>query len=291
MTQAQSLTLPAPAKLNLFLHITGQRSDGYHLLQTAFQILDFGDELNFSGNNSGEITLSPTLEGVPLESNLIYRAAKALQEKTAHPNNTGVHIQLTKRLPMGGGIGGGSSDAATTLLALNQLWQLNLSTNTLGKIGLLLGADVPVFVQGQSAWAEGIGEHLTPINLPESWYLVVHPGVSISTAEVFSDKGLTRDSSPIKLAALAEGASRNDCQAIVEKHYPEVRKARQWLSQFSPAKLTGTGACIFAPFASENEAKAVHQQLPSEYSGFVARGVNRSPALDLLDAFNANRRS
>ncbi|MFL0796345.1 MAG: 4-(cytidine 5'-diphospho)-2-C-methyl-D-erythritol kinase [Cellvibrionaceae bacterium] len=297
-TQPQALTLPAPAKLNLFLHITGQRSDGYHLLQTAFQILDYGDELSFTSNNSGEITLSPTLEGVPLETNLIYRAAQALrkeaqqkqalQEKASDTKAYGVHIQLTKRLPMGGGIGGGSSDAATTLLALNKLWHLNLSPEALGKIGLQLGADVPVFVLGHSAWAEGVGEELTPVELPENWYLVVHPGVSISTAEIFSDKDLTRDSSPIKLAALAEGASRNDCQAVVEKHYPEVLKARQWLSQFSLAKLTGTGACIFAPFASQAEAEAAYQQLPPEYSGFIARGVNRSPALDLLDAFSAS---
>lgn len=282
MTLTQ-LTLPAPAKLNLFLHITGQRSDGYHLLQTAFQLLDFGDELHFNLRSDNQITLLPALPDVPLENNLIYRAARALQEHPKNSSSKGIDIHLIKRLPMGGGIGGGSSDAATTLLALNHLWNIHLSKQELAEIGLALGADVPVFVQGHSAWAEGVGEKLTPIDLPENWFLVLHPGVFISTAEIFSDKGLTRDSSPIKLAALAEGVSRNDCQPIVEKHYPQVKEALKWLSQFSTAKLTGTGACIFAPFASKAEAEAVYQQLPSQYSGFVTRGVNRSTSLEELD--------
>ena len=269
------LTLPSPAKLNLFLHINGRRPDGYHQLQTVFQLLDYGDELSFESTDDAVLTLSPVIEGLPNEENLIIRAAKLLQQHT--DCTKGARIVLTKRLPMGGGIGGGSSNAATTLLALNLLWQTQLSTEQLASLGKRLGADVPVFIHGRSAWAEGIGEIITPLDLPTRWYLVIRPNVHVSTADIFAKKKLTRDTPIIKVAAFLEGGGKNDCQDLVLESFPQVKEAIDWLNFFSQARLTGTGSCIFAAFDSEAEAKEVLALKPVHLQGFVAKGVNRSP--------------
>jgi 4-diphosphocytidyl-2-C-methyl-D-erythritol kinase len=270
------LTVPAPAKLNLFLHVTGRRADGYHTLQTLFRLLDHGDLLHFQPRPDGHIELSPLLPGVPAEANLIVRAARRLQQHTGC--GAGADIRLDKRLPMGGGIGGGSSDAATTLLALNQLWRLGLSLEELAAIGVGLGADVPVFVAGRSAWAEGIGERLTPFDLPPRHYLVVVPPCHVSTAEIFSCEALTRNTSPIRMAAFHGQAGRNDCEPVVRKLYPQVAHALDWLEQFAPPRMTGTGACVFAEFDDRDAAERLLKQLPGNYGGFVAKGVNHSPA-------------
>jgi 4-diphosphocytidyl-2-C-methyl-D-erythritol kinase len=273
-----TLSLPAPAKLNMILHILGRREDGYHQLQTLFQLLDWGDTLHFSTNHSGQITLQGPDLGIPSKDNLIVRAAKLLQQ-----GDLGVDIELDKRIPTGGGLGGGSSDAATTLVALNHLWQCGYSTQQLAKMGRQLGADVPVFVAGYSAWAEGTGEQLSPVEIPPAWYLVLFPNCEISTAEIFSQRQLTRNSSPITMAAFFEGGSRNDCQKTASSLYPEVDKALNWLGNFGEAKLTGTGACIFARFDTEDDAQGPLGQLPEQWSAVVARGVNRSPLHTALD--------
>ena len=274
------LQIPAPAKLNLFLHITGRRSDGYHCLQTLFQLLDFGDLLSFEPRKDGLITLDPLIPGVAPAQNLVVRAARLLQQTTA--DILGADIRLEKRLPMGGGVGGGSSDAATTLLALNKLWQLELSLDDLASLGLQLGADVPVFIHGRSAWAEGIGELLQPVDIKESWYLVVQPPCSVATAEIFSSKQLTRHTPPITIATFFGQGTRNDCEPVVRSLYPAVDRALNWLGQYLPAQLTGTGACIFARCDSELQARELLQQLPADLNGFVARGVNRSPTHQAL---------
>ena len=280
-TDSQWLTVPAPAKLNLMLHITGRRADGYHNLQTLFQFVDYGDELHFRPRQDDVLTLEPAVASVPFEDNLIIRAARLLQARATRP--CGADIRLEKKLPMGGGLGGGSSDAATTLLALNQLWQLGLSTDELAAMGLSLGADVPVFVRGEAAFAEGVGELLTPVpQLAEPWYLVICPQVHVNTAKIFSHEGLTRDTAAINIRTALRQGGRNDCQAIVSELYPEVGKALNLLNKFSFAKMTGTGACIFSSFGSETEAISVSEQLPAEYVAFVARGVNRSPAHKVL---------
>lgn len=268
------LTLPAPAKLNLMLHILGRRADGYHELQTLFQFLDYGDELSFKCRADGDIQLLTALPGVSPEHNLIVRAARLLQQQAGTP--LGVDIQLVKRLPMGGGIGGGSSDAATTLLGLNRLWALNWTLDQLAALGLQLGADVPVFVKGRAAFAEGVGEQLTPVDLPEPWYLVVRPPVSVSTAEIFSAPELTRDSSAITVRSVLKQGGRNDCQPVVEKRYPEVHNALRLLNKFVSAKLTGTGSCIFGAFETKGQAEAVAGQLPETLPSFVAKGSNLS---------------
>jgi 4-diphosphocytidyl-2-C-methyl-D-erythritol kinase len=268
-----SLTLPAPAKINLFLHITGQRADGYHELQTVFQLLDWGDNLHLQTNDSGQITLDFPAADFPTEDNLIVKAARLL-----HTPDLGVHIRVDKRIPEGGGLGGGSSDAASTLLGLNKLWNCQLSNAELQVMGAQLGADVPVFVAGNSAWAEGIGDILTPIELAERWYLLIKPDCQVPTGQIFSNSRLTRDSRNITMAAFFEGCTRNDCQEIVRNLYPEVDNALKWLENFGCARLTGTGACIFAGFDSQNQAQAVLQQLPEHWQGFVAKGVNQSPA-------------
>lgn len=292
MNEKKTLTLPAPAKLNLILHITGRRADGYHQLQTVFQLLDVGDTLHFKIRNDTKITLNPALEGVANQDNLIVRAARLLQSKTH--KIVGADIQLDKFLPMGGGLGGGSSNAATTLLALNQLWELPLSIDQLATLGLELGADVPVFVRGESAWAEGIGEQLQPLNLPHKFYCVIKPPCEVSTEEIFSHKQLTRDSSPITIAAVFEQDDRNDCEAIVRALYPAVDVALEWLNNVitdfgqdakkhvKPARLTGTGACIFAEFSDHKSAQQILDKLPSELQGFIAQGVNISPVHKLL---------
>ncbi len=272
---AATLVLPAPAKLNLMLHILGRRADGYHELQTLFQFIDHGDELGFALRSDGEIRLHTDVPGVPHDSNLIVRAARQLQQQAGRTQ--GADIWLDKRLPMGGGIGGGSSDAATTLLGLNHLWQLDWDEDRLATLGLGLGADVPVFVRGRAAFAEGVGERLQAVELSEPWYLVAVPQVAISTAEVFADPELTRNTSAITVRSLPEGGGHNDCQPVVEKRYPEVRNALNLLNKFVPAKMTGTGACVFGSFPNKVDADTVSRQLPATLPSFVARGCNRSP--------------
>lgn len=274
------LQLPAPAKLNLFLHILGRREDGYHELQTLFQLLDYGDQLSFRHRHDGQIKLSPEFPDIPSESNLVYRAAKALQNETGC--TLGADIHLNKNLPAGGGIGGGSSDAASTLVGLNHLWKTQLSKDALCQLGLGLGADVPVFINGQSAWAEGVGEQLQAIELEEKWYLVLAPNCHVSTAEVFSNKCLTRDSSAITVAAFLEQGGQNDCQPLVSSLYPEVAEALNWLAQFAPAKMTGTGACVFASFTEKSAAEAIFKQKPEHFQGFIAKGIQESPILSFI---------
>lgn len=266
--------VPAPAKLNLFLHITGRRADGYHELQTLFQFLDHGDELGFALREDGEIHLHTEVDGVPHDSNLIVRAARLLQQESGTP--LGADIWLDKRLPMGGGIGGGSSDAATTLVGLNHLWQTQLNEDRLAALGLRLGADVPVFVRGRAAFAEGVGEQLQAVELSEPWFLVAVPQVFVSTAEVFSAPELTRNTPPIKVRSLLEGGGHNDCQPVVEARYPEVRNALILLNKFVPARLTGTGACVFGSFPNRDDADKVARQLPATLPSFVAQGRNIS---------------
>ena len=281
MSGPSSLTLLSPAKLNLFLHITGRRPDGYHTLQTAFQLLDWGDEMHFSVNKSGKIKLSIQDLGIPDEQNLITRAAVMLRDAVAD-GGLGTDVKVDKVIPAGGGLGGGSSNAATTLLALNHLWNLGLSNEVLQEMGAKLGADVPVFVAGNSAWAEGIGEILTAFELPASHYLIIKPDCDVSTAKIFSCEQLTRSTSPITLAAFFRGDSRNDCQPIVRDLYPEVDNVLNWLDKFGKARLTGTGACVFASFETKAEAEAVKRQLPERWTGFVVRGVDKSPVFPAL---------
>lgn len=281
MKQAQ-LTLPAPAKLNLMLHIVGRRADGYHELQTLFQFLDYGDELGFAVREDGEIRLHTEIPGVPHDSNLIVKAARCLQQQSGCP--LGADIWLDKRLPMGGGIGGGSSDAATTLLGLNHLWRLGWDEDRLAELGLALGADVPVFVRGRAAFAEGVGERLQPVELSEPWFLVVAPQVFVSTAEIFSAPELTRNTPPIKVRSLLAGGGHNDCQPVVEKRYPEVRNALNLLNKFVPAKMTGTGACVFGSFPNQGDADKVARQLPVTLPSFVAQGRNISMLHRRLEA-------
>ncbi len=270
----RTLILPAPAKLNLMLHILGRRADGYHELQTLFQFLDHGDELSFTARPDGQVRLSPGLPGVDHDDNLIVRAARLLQ--THSGCSQGADIQLVKRLPMGGGIGGGSSDAATTLLGLDRLWQTQLGEERLAQIGLSLGADVPVFVRGHAAFAEGVGERLQPVELSEPWFLVIAPQVSVSTAEIFSDPELTRNTPAITVRSLLAGGGHNDCQPVVEKRYPQVRNALSLLNNFVPARMTGTGACVFGSFPNKGEADKVCRQLPADLPAFVAQGRNIS---------------
>ena len=280
MTQ-DLLSLPAPAKINLFLHITGRRADGYHQLQTLFQLLDYGDQLDFRRRDDATITLSPAHPAIAEKNNLVYRAAKVLQQQAQRQNpehHYGADIHLTKRLPLGGGLGGGSSDAATTLIGLNQLWQLGFSHKQLATIGLKLGADVPIFIHGRTAWAEGIGEILSPVDMAECWYLVLAPDVEVSTATIFSHQQLTRDARAITIRAFLEQGGRNACQPIAEKLYPEVKTARKWLEQYANVRMTGTGACIFASFEDEAQARQVLVDVPQRWQAFVARGVNHSPA-------------
>ncbi len=281
MKQAQ-LTLPAPAKLNLMLHIVGLRADGYHELQTLFQFLDYGDELDFAMREDGEIRLHTEIPGVPHDSNLIVKAARSLQQQSGCP--LGADIWLDKRLPMGGGIGGGSPDAATTLLGLNHLWRLGWDEDRLAELGLALGADVPVFVRGRAAFAEGVGERLQPVELSEPWFLVVAPQVFVSTAEIFSAPELTRNTPPITVRSLLAGGGHNDCQSVVEKRYPEVRNALNLLNKFVPAKMTGTGACVFGSFPNQGDADKVARQLPVTLPSFVAQGRNISMLHRRLEA-------
>ena len=271
---------PAPAKLNLMLRITGRRADGYHELQTVFQFIDITDRLAFRLREDGLIRRSRELPGVAERDDLVLRAARLLREHC--PGGQGVDIRLDKRLPMGGGLGGGSSDAATVLVALNRLWGCGLASEELAGLGLHLGADVPVFVQGHAAWAEGVGEELQAIVLEQPWYLVLVPPVQVSTAEVFQASELTRNSSAITIRAFIAGDSRNDCLPVVRKRYPQVAQAIDWLGKYTEAKLTGTGACVFGAFASRAAAEAALGEMPAAWKGLVARGLNVSPLLDRL---------
>lgn len=277
-------TFSAPAKLNLFLHVTGRRNDGYHLLQTVFRLLDFSDQLGFDMRGDGVIKRHNPIAGVPEESDLCVRAAKLLQQKSGI--NQGVEIFLTKRIPLGGGLGGGSSDAATTLLALNHLWNLNFNKNQLIELGLQLGADVPVFIFGENAFAEGVGEKLVPITLPPAWYLVLIPPLHISTAEVFSSKELTRNTIPIKIPPFSIWQGHNDLESVVCQKYPEVVVYLEWLKQLKNttiAAMSGSGACVFAEFEAESAARAAFAQLPAGMDGFVAQGLDHHPMCDYLE--------
>jgi 4-diphosphocytidyl-2-C-methyl-D-erythritol kinase len=265
----------APAKLNLMLRVLGRRADGYHRLQTVFQFIDRCDRIFFDPRRDGRIEREEGPDGLPPDQDLVVRAARAL--KRASRSTMGATIRVEKRLPMGGGLGGGSSDAATTLQALNQLWGLGMTDEGLASIGLELGADVPVFVHGAAAWAEGVGESLSRVELPTPWYLVLVPPCHVSTADVFSHPQLTRDSLPITLPDFVRGDARNDCLNTVLAEYPEVRDAYQWLAQHAEARLTGTGACVFAALPSLAAARRLEGQVPSGLPSFVARGTNLSP--------------
>ncbi len=272
------LTFPAPAKLNLFLHVIGRRQDGYHLLQTVFRFIDFSDQLSFKLRTDGAIKLHNPIAGVPEAIDLCIRAAKLLKQKT--DTGQGVDIFLQKQIPMGGGLGGGSSDAATTLLALNHLWKLNLSKDQLLELGLQLGADVPIFIFGQNAFAEGIGEKLAAIELPPAWYLVLIPSVQVSTAEVFASKELTRNTLPIKIPPFSVWQGQNDLEAVVCQTYPEVAKCLEWLKQLENttiARMSGSGACVFAEFTTEWAARNALKQIPDDMKGFVAKGLDYHP--------------
>ena len=275
---------PAPAKLNLMLRIVGRRADGYHLLQTVFQLINYCDYLQFSERDDNNIVLTASLEGVADEDNLVIRAARLLQTKAANmqQETPGVSISVIKHLPMGGGLGGGSSDAATTLVVLNHLWGLQLSLNEIAAMGLQLGADVPVFVAGNSAWAEGVGEELRPISLPDYWYVVLVPDCHVSTAEVFNHPQLTRDSESITIDEISADVAYNDCQSVVAADYPQVGLALDALAAYSVRGLTGTGGCVYASFHSETEARLVAQKLAAHWQVFVAKAVNCSPLHDLL---------
>ncbi|WP_252109187.1 MULTISPECIES: 4-(cytidine 5'-diphospho)-2-C-methyl-D-erythritol kinase [unclassified Halomonas] len=278
------MKLPAPAKLNRMLHITGRREDGYHTLQTLFQFIDLQDTLTLSSRADGEIALENDVDGVSFDDNLMVRAARTLLPYRRDANQ-GVSLAIDKRLPMGGGLGGGSSNAATVLVGLNRLWELGLSLEALADLGLSLGADVPVFVHGHSAWAEGVGEVLTPVTLDTPWFVVIHPGVSVSTPAIFQDPELTRASRPITMARALQGGAatwRNDCEATVKKRYPPIACALEWLEQFAPGRVTGTGACLFAAFETQRAANAVASQAGQRYQAWVARGLNTSPLHDAL---------
>jgi 4-diphosphocytidyl-2-C-methyl-D-erythritol kinase len=279
----------APAKINFFLHITGQRADGYHTLQSVFQLLDFYDTIHIKPTKNGEIKRVNDINGVPASQCLCGLAASALQQKTGC--KLGVEYAIEKRIPMGGGLGGGSSDAATMLLALNHLWQLNLSREELMQIGLSLGADVPIFIFGQSAWAEGVGEQLTAITLPEQYYVVLTPAIHVSTAQVFANSTLTRDTKPLKIADFSRDVYldsksevfKNDLEALVCKEFPAVASALKWLNQFGLARMSGSGASVFAVVNSQQKANEILAQKPANVAGFVAKGLVKHPHFNLSD--------
>jgi len=278
---ASELTAPAPAKLNLFLLVTGRRADGYHTLQTLFRFINFGDTLHFRLRRDGRVRRVTQLPGVPEERDLTVRAARLLQAET--DCTLGADISIEKQLPYGGGLGGGSSDAATTLIALNRLWKRQLPRERLQALGLRLGADVPVFVFGRNAYAEGIGERLQAVELPPAWYLVLIPPVAVSTAEVFADPQLTHTTTPVTLRAFSEGwatpegAGRNDLEAVVCRRHPEVARHLEWLRRFGPAAMTGSGGCVYCPFPSASAAQSMQQRLPSDMRGVVAEGLSQHP--------------
>ena len=281
---------PSPAKLNLFLHIIGRRADGYHELQTLFQFLDYGDTLDIRVTKSTEITLLTPIPGVADKDNLIIKAARLLQQQSRLSGSEellGADIKINKILPMGGGLGGGSSNAATVLMALNLLWKINLTTKELASMGLSLGADVPVFIHGFSAFAEGVGEFLTPKTPTQYWYLVSKPNCSISTAAVFNSDDLPRNTDRNLATELDSDQCHNDCQIMVIKHYPEVAKLLSWLVEYAPSRMTGTGACIFSRFNSKKEACHIQAQLPKGIESFVAKGINQSPLIAALETLSS----
>jgi 4-diphosphocytidyl-2-C-methyl-D-erythritol kinase len=271
---------PAPAKLNLFLHVVGRRADGYHELQTVFRFLDCGDRLTIQVRADGSLLRGHSITGLSAEADLCLRAARLLQERTGC--RLGAEITLDKRLPLGGGLGGGSSDAATVLIVLNRLWGLDLERDQLAALALELGADVPVFVCGDNAFAEGIGERLQPIVLPPAWYLVLVPPVSVPTRVVFNDPELTRNSDRITMSAFFAGGVRNDLEAVVCRLFPVVRDHLEWLKCHAPARLTGSGACVFASFDEEHKAREVLTALPPQMHGFVARGLEQHPLRGMI---------
>lgn len=273
---------PAPAKLNLFLHVVGRRPDGYHELQTVFQLLDLADELEFRVRDDGQVQRVAGSPQVPAADDLAVRAARLLRERTG--TRQGAELIVRKRIPLQAGLGGGSSDAATTLVALNELWGTGLDEDRLAALGLELGADVPVFVRGRSAWAEGVGERLTPMALPPSWFAVVWPAVAVPTAEVFQAIELTRNTPPITIRSYLRSGGRNDCEPVVMSRHPEVRRALEWLGHRGAARLTGTGSCVFAAFGGRDETVAALAGLPSPWRGFVARGLDVSPLVGRRDA-------
>ena len=273
---------PAPAKLNLFLHVTGRRPDGYHELQTVFQLIDLCDTIAISVRDDGRIERPDGPVGVDPDADLTVRAARALQQATGC--RQGATLRVRKRIPMGGGLGGGSSDAASVLLGLNAVWGCGLPVEALARVGLPLGADVPVFVQGFSAWGEGVGENLQPLELPEAWYVVIHPGVHVGTRDVFQSAELTRNSPVIKIRDFFQSGGRNDCEPVVRARFPEVAEALDWLGRFAPARLTGTGSCIFAACAAAIDAERLAARVPDRWTSYVARGLNVSPVHELLRA-------
>ncbi|HHH48179.1 MAG TPA: 4-(cytidine 5'-diphospho)-2-C-methyl-D-erythritol kinase [Gammaproteobacteria bacterium] len=282
MNDPRSMPWPAPAKLNLFLHVTGRRADGYHELQTLFQFVDFGDELYFRVDDSGLVRRREALTGVAEDTDLAVRAARLLQAETGC--GQGVEIHIDKRLPMGGGLGGGSSDAATTLVALNRLWGLGLPEDRLAGLGLRLGADVPVFVRGRAAWAEGLGEQLVPVELPEPWFVILQPDAHVATADLFADPRLTRDLQPIKIRDYLAGVGRNVFEPLVRAAYPDVDAALRWLNARAAGRMTGTGACVFAAFGDEGRARQVASEAAGRWPAIVARGRNRSPLHVMIEA-------
>jgi 4-diphosphocytidyl-2-C-methyl-D-erythritol kinase len=281
------MRFPAPAKLNLFLHVTGRRPDGYHDLQTVFQLIDLCDTVDLEVTDDGAVRRDPppsdpVLAALDDAQDLGVRAALLLQQETG--TRRGARLHIDKRIPSGGGLGGGSSDAATVLVALNRLWGTGLSLDELARLGLALGADVPVFVRGHSAWGEGRGERLVPVALPPRHYLVVHCGVSVSTAAVFGAAELTRDTPAVTMQDFLQGRTRNDCEPVVRARFPEVGVALDWLGARAPGtRLTGTGCCLFAPFDDAAGAARVAAALPGRWNGFVVRGIARSPLLAVTD--------
>ena len=277
---------PAPAKLNLFLHVTGRRSDGYHLLQTAFQLIDRGDLLHFDLRTDGVIHRTTDVVGVPHDSDLIVRAARLLQQATG--STLGADIAIDKQLPMGGGLGGGSSDAATTLLALNHLWQTDLSRAELMQLALPLGADVPFFLFGRNAFAEGIGEEMTEISAPDCWFVVIEPGVSVPTSAIFGAPELTRNTKPVTLldfSGMPTYLGKNDLQAVVAAKFGQVADALCWLERFGPTRMSGSGACVFAAFTSKTRAdEAVDEAIkstPGQWKAWVAKSMSQHPLAHL----------
>ncbi len=280
--RALSRHWPAPAKINLFLHVVGRRPDGYHLLQTLFQFLDYGDELAFRLRDDAVIRRLRDLPGVPEADDLVVRAARLLQAATGC--GRGVVIEVEKRIPLGGGLGGGSSNAATVLVALNRLWGTGLDATALAALGVRLGADVPVFVHGQAAWAEGVGERLTPYAPAETAVLVIHPGCHVPTAAVFGAPDLTRTTPLLRIHDFSRACVHNDCEPVTRRLYPEVARALDWLAPRAPARMSGTGACVFACFDTLNAAQAVGAEVPSEWTWFAAWRRNESPLLARLAA-------
>jgi 4-diphosphocytidyl-2-C-methyl-D-erythritol kinase len=280
-----SHSFPAPAKINLFLHVVGRRPDGYHRLQTAFRLLEYGDVLHFSPRDDGVVCRATPYPEVPEEADLCLRAARALQREAGV--RRGVMITLEKRLPLGGGLGGGSSDAATTLLALNRLWAVHMQRADLQRLALTLGADVPFFIFGRSAFGEEVGEVLRAIDLPPAWYVVIEPKIAVSTAMVFAAEDLTRDTEPIKITDFSASCSKllghNDLQPVVCRRYPEVARVVEWLGRFAPARMSGSGACVFAAFHDEDAARAVLADIPPPWRGWAARGLDRHPLAHFAD--------